>query len=142
MEKLIKQFIKRKWDVEVDVPVSYRGVFDYKIPLVVKQEQLEYKIFCIPLEADHVVKEAILNMARSCEREKVIILALVHPDELRHIGAWIRNRVVLSLKGVWELIDNDVKLHTYGEELQGLHDKVNEVNARIKEIRLEIKNKF
>ena len=142
IKELQDEFIKRKWDVQVDVPITFKEIFDYKIPLFVKQNQLEYKIFLIPLYADSNVIDAIVDIARQYSHDGIIILALLHPDEAKYISACVRSRVALNTREVWEIIDNDVKLHKYQKELQEMRAGIDEINSKIRVLEHEMERRF
>lgn len=142
MEELKKEFIKKKWEVQADVVAKYRGVFDYKIPLIVKQKQLEYKIFFIPMSADSDVRDAIVSMAGHYKNKEILILAILHPNVAKHIKSWALNRVALTPKHLWEIIHNDVKLHKYQKEIADLRENIDKIHKKITKLEETVAGRF
>jgi hypothetical protein len=146
MDNIIKElkrgFIERKWEVETDVPIKFKEIFDYKIPMIVTQKQLKYHIFYIPLTADRYVIDAIIDVAATFKQTKIIVLAMVHPAQIVNFRSWIRNRLALTLKDVWKLIDRDVKYGAYTLELEALKKQVDAVKSKIFELENETKVDF
>ena len=142
IKELQNEFIKKKWDVQVDVPIKFKKVLDYKIPLIVEQNQLLYRIFLIPLYVDSNTRNVIVDIARQYEHKEIIILAFVHPDEVKYMSACVRSRVALNVKALWRIIDNDVKLHEYQKELQEMRAGIDKIDSKIRMLEHEMESRF
>lgn len=142
IEELKKEFIKKKWEIQEDVVVKYRGIFDYKIPLIVKQKQIEYKILYIPLGSDSEVRDAVASVARNYKNRDIIILTMMHPRDAKHIDDWLLNRVALTTKQLWEIIHNDAKLHKYQKEIIDLRVGIDKVLEKIKKLEETVAGRF
>lgn len=142
IKELKKGFIERKWEVETDVPIKFKEIFDYKIPMVVTQKQLKYHIFYIPLTADSYVIDAIIDVAATFKQTEIIVLALVHPAQIVNFTPWIRSRLVLKSEEVWKLIDRDIKYGVYVLELESLKKQVDAVKSKIFELENRVGSKF
>lgn len=146
MDRLIKElkeeFIKKKWEVQEDIVVKYRDVFDYKIPLIVKQKQIEYKIFYIPLGSDYAVRDAVVSVARNYKNRDVIVLTIMHPRDAKNMDDWILSRVALTTKHLWEIIHNDAKLHKYQKEILDLRIGIDRVYEKIKKLEETVAGRF
>lgn len=142
IKELKKGFIERKWEVETDVPIKFKEIFDYKIPMVVTQKQLKYHIFYISLTADSYVIDAIIDVAATFKQAEIIVLALVHPAQIVNFTPWIRSRLVLKVEDVWKLIDRDIKYGVYVLELESLKKQVDAVKSKIFELENKVGSKF
>ena len=142
IKELQDEFIKKKWEVQVDVPIKFKKVFDYKIPLIVEQNQLLYRIFLIPLQADNNVRDAVVDIARQYRHDEIIILAFVHPSEVKYMSACVRNRVALNVKEVWRIIDNDVKLHKYQRDIEDMKNNIDAIKLKISDLEHEVESRF
>jgi len=139
---LQEEFIRKKWEVQAEVPIKIHKIFDYKIPLIVKQKQLEYRIFYIPHSAESIVINAIVDATRGYNHDEIIILAMLHPRDASRIDHWLHSRVALTTNDVWNIISNDVKLHKYQKELQEMRDGIDEINTKIKVLEQDVKSRF
>ncbi len=137
MQDLGKEFEDAGWDVEYDVPFKYNSVFEYKIPLVIKQEHLVYNILEVPIGREDL-RKVISDIAKKFEYHEVIVLALLHPEQVSYMPAWLMSRIATTPKGVWEIIVKDSKRNEYEKEIAKMQIEIREVERKIDSLKIRM----